>query len=467
MSEATAFLQMDLQFRPASSPSTDRQANVMQDGRALSWQPVAEKYWLKSTPSKVKPETIKNEIWEPLEREAFSLHTLYPLETLQVLERFLWPTFCETSSNQHVLLIAIFFNVKQQAELQSWALFADRTDTFSELLRRVLSLSLDTSLSAPSQLALLNFIIRAFGSLEKEFVRKECAPLVSIGIWHTLHSDAAREKELAVSNGRKKAWRAAQKRFEAATPEAQARSKFERSWLSSMTLDFMKRVSATTMLSSDVVYCERFLELLVDLISQLPTRRYTIALFNDLNLLPVLTRSRMYQNHQNALLKDLTALYHHFATFTVDNSDAQEDTQSALESAHYKSLARLQRVAYKHFESQLKVLALSNYSSIDTRSDLEQHFNSLNDDEVAKLCELLGLRTTYPPSAEIPSDRKLWQEVLVQAYTRPADFRDVVRQMSPLPAEKSLYDPKALRVDTYDGVGTSRSTEAQSPVPVS
>ena len=443
---------MDLQFRPASASGQRAPATSMQDGGDSAWDSLAAKYWLRSTPSKVRPETIKREIWDPLEKEDFSLRSLHPLESLQILERFLWPTFSITSSNQHVLLIAIFLNVKQRASLQSWSLFADRPADFSTFFQRALSLSLDSSLPPTSRLALLSFIIGAFGSLEKDFVRKECAPLVSISIWHNIHSDAARESQLEKSSSRRKAWRASQKRYESANDEAQARAKFERSWLYSMTLDFMARLHSTTPAQSrEVAFCEKYMELLIDLISQLPTRRYTIVLLNDLNLVPVLLRSRLYQKSDSHLLRDLTALFQHFASFAIDDTEGREPSQSALEAAHYNALAQLQRVCYKHFESKLKVLALSNYSSVDTRTELEQHFNSLTDDDLKHLCQLLGFRTVYPAASNIQNDRKFWQEALLQAYVRPIDFREVVRQLSVFPTEKSLYDAKAQRTEAYDG----------------
>ena len=424
----------------------------MENGGALSWEPVAQKYWLKSIPSRVKPETIKSEIWDPLERNDFSSRALSPLESLQILERFLWPTFSDTSSNQHILLIAIFFNVKQQASLQSWSVFADRPAEFSTYFQRVLSLSLDSSLAISSRLALINFIIGAFGSLEKDFVRKECAPLVSISVWHNLHNDMARDYQLEKSSSRRKAWRSAQKRFEGADQAGQAKSKFERLWLFSMTLDFMVRVNPNTpAMAGEHTYCARFLELLIDLISQLPTRRYTLVLLQDLNLLPVLTRSRMFNKPENSLLRDLTALFQHFTSFAIDDAEGRESSQSALETAHYSALARLQRMCYKHFESKLRVLALSNYSSIDSRTELDQHFSSLSDAEVEQLCHILGFRTSYPAASSITSDRKLWQEALIQAFVRPVDFRDIVRRLSVSPTEKSLNDAKVLRTESYDG----------------
>jgi intron-binding protein aquarius len=190
---------------------------------------------------------------------------------------------------------------------------------------------------------------------------------------------------------------------------------------------------------------------LTGLISQLPTRRYSIVLFQDLNTLPVIMRSQMYQLPTNSLLQDLTTLFQHFTSVTVEDSEMTGASENATEIAHNKAVATLQRIALKHFETKLKVLALSNYSSVDTRSELEQHLNALSDPEVQQLCDLLHFRTAYPKSANIPSKRKLWQEVLLQAYSAPINFRDTVNQLSVTPTELSLYNAANLRADAYDG----------------
>lgn len=107
-------------------------------------------------------------------------------------------------------------------------------------------MSLDTSLSVTIRTHLLSFIVNAFQSLDNGLVRKECAPLVSISIWHNLASDAARETKFGEHGQLRKAWRAAAKRYDAADETSQARLRFERSWLYSMILDFVKRLYEPT-----------------------------------------------------------------------------------------------------------------------------------------------------------------------------------------------------------------------------
>jgi intron-binding protein aquarius len=121
-------------------------------------------------------------------------------------------------------------------------LFTNNPADFSSLFRRVLSMTIDTTLSTSVRIHLLSFIICAFQSLDTGIVRKECAPLVSISIWHNISSDKARDTKLDQSAQLRKAWRAAAKRYEAADETSKAKLRFERSWLFTLVLDFFNRL---------------------------------------------------------------------------------------------------------------------------------------------------------------------------------------------------------------------------------
>lgn len=100
-------------------------------------------------------------------------------------------------------------------------------------------MSLDHSLSQSIRTHILLFVIHAFQSLDCAIVRKECAPLVSISIWHNLATEQKRDEKLDQNAHLRKAWRAASKRYDAADDATKARLRFERSWLYTLTLDFL------------------------------------------------------------------------------------------------------------------------------------------------------------------------------------------------------------------------------------
>ncbi|KAI5293203.1 hypothetical protein KEM52_005749 [Ascosphaera acerosa] len=423
------------------------------DDQSSHWAEVAHKLWLgAAAPARgAVAGLVKRELWDPLEAEAFSHRSLRTLENLRVVESFLWPAYSEDASNHHVMLIAAFVNVKQRERLPTWSLFEDRPADFANLFRRVLSLNVDFTLSTPLRSHLLRFVTCAFQSLESASMRKQCAPLVSISIWHNLHSDAARARLLDQQHGPRKAWRLAAKKYDAADAAGQATLTFNRSWLFSMLVDFIRRLGADAAPVEDVRYCELFVELLIDLVSQFPTRRYTHALLHDLNLLAIIRLSTMFHDEANALLRDLYLLLRHFMLFPVDDQAARQLTPQEAYERHCHNLSRLQRVAIQHFKAKLTLLALTNVGSLEQRDELKTHLASLTDDELVQLAQHLGFRTSYPKQAALSCGRELLLEAMLSEFEAKPSYQASVSGVSILPTEQNLYDPALLRTEAHDG----------------
>ncbi|EGX89160.1 DEAD helicases superfamily protein, putative [Cordyceps militaris CM01] len=416
---------------------------------------VARTHWLKKTKKtakvKVKNDVLKQSIWEVLERDGFQYKSLLLLESLQTLESYLWPGYTEEASNFHVLLMALIINVKRREHLETWSLFEQKPEEFSSFFRRVLSLTLDRTLPTTIRTNLLCFLIHAFQSLDSSIVRRDCAPLVSIGIWHNISTDEERDRLLDQAPQLKKSWRASQKRFDAGDDAIKARLRFERSWLYTLLLDFLSLLYETDRKPEQDLYCQRFTEFITDLQSQLPTRRYVNALQNDLNLLPAMRLSPMYNDEANGLFRDLQALLAHFTYFAIDDQTGAQLTREEAYEKHCKALGRLQRTALKHFKGKLTVLALSNYGSIDKREELKALLDVLTDEELASLAGYLGIRTTYPADLKLPTGRQLQTECMLSTFERKKTFQELAQTMSMVPTEKTLFDASFQRADSYDG----------------
>ncbi|KAI0180108.1 P-loop containing nucleoside triphosphate hydrolase protein [Hypoxylon sp. FL1284] len=416
---------------------------------------LARRHWLKTTrratKTKVKNDVLKGAIWDVLEKNGFPYKSLLVLEGLQTLESYLWPGYSEDSSNFHVLLIALMTNVKAREKLETWSIFEDRPAEFSSFFTRVLSMTLDQTLSLTIRTHLLCFIIYAFQSLDWASVRKECAPLVSIGIWHNLSTESKRETRLGQNPQLRKAWKAAGKRYESADDATKARLRFERAWLYTLTLDFLRLLHEDKRKDEHVLYCERFVEFVSDMLSQLPTRRYVNTLLQDLHILPALQLSPMFNDEENSLLRDQYSLLSHYVHFTIDDQTGAQHSPTEAYDRHCGQLAKLQRVALRHFKQKLTVLALSNYGSIDKRGELESLLEVLTDEELKQLASLLELRTEYPDTVNVVIDRHFLLEALLTTYEKRKTFQEVTRDMSILPTEDSLFEEGLLRTDNYDG----------------
>ncbi|KAM3514890.1 hypothetical protein MY11210_001495 [Beauveria gryllotalpidicola] len=409
-------------------PTSERPTPAEVEEEEHQFVQVARAHWLKTTKKKtkvkVKNDVLKQSIWEGLERDGFQHKSLLLLESLQTLESYLWPGYTEEASNIHVLLMALIINVKRREHLETWTLFEQKPEEFSSFFRRVLSLTLDRTLATTLRTNLLCFLIHAFQTLDSSIVRRECAPLVSIGIWHNISTDQERDRLLDQTTQLRKSWRAAQKRFDAGDDATKAQQD---------------------------LYCERFIEFVTDLQSQLPTRRYFNALQNDLNLLPAIRLSPMYNDEANGLFRDLQALLAHFTYFSIDDQTGAQLTREEAYERHCKALGKLQRTALKYFKEKLTVLALSNYGSIDRREELNTLLETLTDDEVASLAGYLGIRTKYPEDLKLPAGRQLQIECMLSTFERKKTFQELAQTMSIVPTEKTLFDASFQRADSYDG----------------
>ncbi|KAI8155775.1 RNA helicase aquarius [Colletotrichum sp. SAR 10_70] len=420
-----------------------------------SFAQLAKKHWLKATKKpakvKVKNDVLKQDIWDVLEHDDFPYKSILTLESLQTLESWLWPGYTEESSNHHVLLVVLLVNVKRREQLEAWSIFEDRPDDFSSLFRRVLSMTLDQTLSPTIRTHLLSFLISAFQSLDCAIVRKECAPLVSISIWHNLSTEELREEKLEQNPHVRKAWRAAGKRYDAAEDATKAKLRFDRSWLYTLILHFLSLIYTENAKPDQVLYCERLVEFLTDLQSQLPTRRYVNSLLIDLHVLSAMRLSPMFNDEDRSLLRDLHTLLRHYTYFTIDDQTGAQLSRTESYDKHCANLSRLQKVALKHFKDKLTVLALSNYGSIDKRDELSSLLEPLIDEEIVELSRLLRLRTTYPDSFKVNIDRKFLVEVILTAFERRKTFQEVARGMSLVPTEQSLFENNIMRTDDYNG----------------
>lgn len=415
---------------------------------------LAQEYWLglKKPVTRVQPEVLKNDIYNSLEQDGFPLSSLLLLESLQLLEGYLWPGFSEDSSDYHVILIALMVNVKQRESLPTWALFTSRPIEFSLLFRRLITLVADATLPARTRSILLASITSAFQSLDNALVRKECAPLVAISIWHNLHSEEARNNIIDAMPSFKKAWRASSKRYDSADGASRARMQFDRSWLYTMLLDFLDILyNAARHTTEEIAYCERFFEFLSDLQSQFPTRRFVNTLLQDLNIVVAIKLSPLLLDEDSAVLRDFYNLLRHYTNFPIDDHTGRQQSAQASNKAHFAKLANLQRIALKHFKPKLTLLALSNYGAMEQPSELKAHLDVLDEDELLALAGMLSLRTQYPPSIGLKSTRALTIEIILSAHQTQALFHDATKSLSLLPTDASLYEPSLLRNETYDG----------------
>mgnify|MGYP005989439819 CR=1 FL=1 len=274
---------------------------------------------------------------------------------------------------------------------------------------------------------------------------------MSIAIWHNISTEKRRDSLLDQTTHLKKAWRASLKRYDAGDDAAKARLRFERSWLYALLVDFLGILYDDSSKPDQELYCERFLEFVTDLQSQLPTRRYVNSLLRDINLIPAIRLSPMFNAERNDLIRELQNLLSHYTYFTIDDQTGAQLTRTEAYDRHCKNLAKLQRTALKYYKEKLTVLALSNYGAIENRDELAGLLEPLSDEELLDLVNRLDIRSSYPEDLALPVNRAFLLECLLSEFERKKTFQELAQKMGLTPTDRTLFDPSFQRSDEYDG----------------
>ncbi|KAL0413595.1 UNVERIFIED_CONTAM: RNA helicase aquarius [Sesamum radiatum] len=320
-------------------------------------------------------------------RKPVPLQRVMILEVSQYLENYLWPNFSpEAASFEHVMSMILMVNEKFRENVAAWICFYDRKDMFKAFLERVLRLKEGRSLTIAEKTNYLLFMINAFQMelcLNENLIKK----------WRRI---AKRAKDAA-------------KRGETFDPTTMVEAKFLRNIIEEF-LDVLDSGVFSRKSKNDedndlgdvhgsedvddacVLYCERFMEFLIDLLSQLPTRRLVRPLVADVAVVSKCHLSALYRHEKGKLFAQLVDLLQYYEGFEIDDHQGRQMTDDEVLQSHYKRLQAFQLLAFKKIP-KLRELALANIGAINKRADLAKKLSILSPEELRDLvCGKLKVR---------------------------------------------------------------------------
>ncbi|RKP26860.1 P-loop containing nucleoside triphosphate hydrolase protein, partial [Syncephalis pseudoplumigaleata] len=376
---------------------------------------------------------------------------------------YLWPHYDpSTASDAHVLSIAVMVNEKRRQRVPVWEHFGEDTGRFGDLFHRILKLSLvEAGRDLWERERLLTFMSHATQSLEHPLTRAETMRLCSVGIWHALCSPARREAALAAAPPMvKKIYKALDKRHKTADEDGRARMELEWYWLSRLVLDateVMASIPEEAPLDNEqaVRYCERFLELAIGLISQLPTRRFVNTLLDDHHLVLLCKETGILRRTpEGNTLRQLWDMLTAYVDFEVDDHTGQSLTIEERVARHNDRLLAFQGVAYADFRASLADLALSPLSAIERPDVLREQLNQLSTDDLYRLCDAVQLRRVKPARPDAASEENYAPsfiiEAFIQRYHQRTSQLDRINTTSLYPNEVELFDELLMRTSRYN-----------------
>ena len=365
-----------------------------------------------------------------------------------------------TSSFAHVLSIALLVNQKYRERVSAWNAFSEEIDVerFASFFRRLLSVAIEEEISVHIRTMVVVFLINCFGSLEKAMIRKECLRLTSLGMWQCL-VEARRDAMLSDSPQLLKLWRHLEKQSDSASDDVKTDIQLQRTFLSSLIRHYFRILSSIDAASkgsdrgltfytvdlnlavvkkSHLSFLERCLELFIDLLGQLPTRRYLNTLLDDHSLLVLSRRSSLCARPEAALFNKLLQMLGSCQSFVVHDQTGQATSRDDRIEHQSELVGNFQRVVFHEF-SALNELSLATATRLQDRDFFFTQLRNLDDTQLTLLCERLLLRTRSLEGE--PYSRDLQTEILFcHLESRPLESDRMMHE--PLyPDERLLWDP--------------------------
>ncbi|KAJ1733134.1 hypothetical protein LPJ61_001707 [Coemansia biformis] len=399
------------------------------------------------------------------------------LERTQYLELYLWPHYSASGASEAMVVsVLLMLNEKFQQRLHAsaWAVvcsdpakFARLFDDAVDLMRKLMKggdLEFIDSMSARS--VVTQFLVGCFSSIETRQVRDCVMPLVSLSIWHHVEGQTMMEREFAKVPQLRKFWKHLNKKGKGDGDEA-VRSRINRDFVPELVKDFIGCQYAAADNWGALAYGVKMLELLVDMESQLPTRRYVNLLLVDFQIVSLCERSPWNQlqgtsDGQASLVrrfKELTARLCDMVHFQVDDVAGHALTDAEAKDAHYQQLADLQLAAFEHFPRELEDVAVSSVARLGDRDVLTQCLATLDRPSLLKMAKVVGIRHRSVMPTGVSADlvdpdgsysEKFLLAVFAERYGKRPTVADQVRAVSPFPTEQLLFSDAVCDADGYE-----------------
>lgn len=427
---------------------------------------LSNKYWAPYTESSLlpfDPKVVEDIYTKEILGSNFSVRRTMMLEFSQCLENFLWPNYkTGESSHAHMMAIVILLNEKFRERVPVWEAFKKRPTHFPGFFQQVLEACLiDTDPGRlkeqlKEQTALLVFLNHCFNSMEVDLIREQVRRLVSLSMWISLQQ-GRREQELKLVPKWRKYWKVLQKKD---SPEQREKLEWERKFLHRLMLKFLDILEKIPEEGGAVCpqvlrYCERFMEFVIDLEALLPTRRFFNTVMDDCHLVVRCQLSNLANRADGNLFMQLLEMLKFYARFEINDETGDPLTDHDMTQLHYSKITSLQKAAFSKFPD-LRMFALANVASVDTRDSLLEHFGSLSLDKLRAIATYLNL---VPPEERqhiedwVRIDHEFILELLVSRHERRASQLELLNEMPLYPTEDIIWNENIVPTEYFSGEG--------------
>lgn len=185
-------------------------------------------------------------------------------------------------------------------------------------------------------------------------------------------------------------------------------------------------------------FCERFLEFLTDLLSQLPTRRFVRILLVEKAIHVKCKMSPLYDASKTSLFRQLVDLYAFYLEFNIDEHSGEPFSEDESLSKHYNKLTQLQRLIFRFWDSVLHDFALMPCAELQERATLTKLVETLSKHDL--ICLVISQLKLLNENDAWNRRSDFVKEVFISHFQRRKKQSERIHAMPLFPTEEIFWD---------------------------
>ena len=217
--------------------------------------------------------------------------------------------------------------------------------------------------------------------------------------------------------------------------KGQAKISFNRSFLSNflkLYISILNSIKNENQDSAKIDFCCKSLELMIDLQSQLLTRRFFDSLIKDHLIISISKFSFLFNSSPDSLFRQMISRLIFYNNFEIDLDTGMALNSDEITRSHYKKISLFQRLAFTKYHSDMLDFSLDNVASIDTVKSLTDFLMGLKPNVFISLCKDLLIRTSFDGK---DVDTSIAIDAIVSEYARRESQIVAVEKTSLFPDE--------------------------------
>lgn len=389
---------------------------------------------------------------------------------------------------QNVLKIVNKANKSFYEKIDAWHYFRPHQEIFGSFFKAVIRLALsdddEFDLNITNRHELLTFFNYTFNSIEVDFVREQIRKYLPLSIWINL-SHSCRDIELSKLSKRIRiAWKKLEEQDERLDKSVLEERMFERKFMFLYLKKFFQILQSVVIHSTGGVgddehdddddddngngndnvntidelnknaalYCQRFVEFIIDIESQLPLRRFFHAIlkYTHFTVRCQISRLASHKSPEGHLFVQLVELLLLYSRYEIDIMTGDPLTDVEVLRKHERDIMSLQKLLWSTYD-HLKHYAIKPIKAIDNPSTLYKIITSFDSkEELLEFVKAVGLVDEECMEEGDKENVCLLASIVMSFYKRYDSQMKKINSIPLFPNESVIWDTNLVPDQYYN-----------------